>query len=285
MTDCWLIKKSGNLKIWEFKNLPAGVSGLSAGKQADLKSFLDSKYDQYNRPEFIETDPIQVPHHFIRTKDIEIAGYLTATLAWGQRKTIINKSKELLQLMENSPYDFIMNACETDFARFEGFCHRTFNATDTLYFLHALKNIYTWHGGLRQLFEQGFKTGNDAGYAIACFRKVFFTSDYPERTRKHVPDVSKGSSAKRLNMFLRWMVRHDDRGVDFGLWTNIDPAWLQIPLDLHTGNTARKLGLLTRKQNDRKAVCELTNKLQSFDPHDPVKYDFALFGLGAFEKF
>jgi len=251
----------------------------------NLKSFLDSKYDKYNRSEFIESDPIQIPHLFSLPEDIEIAGFLTATLAWGLRKTIINKSGQLLQLMENKPFTFITEADETDFSRFENFCHRTFNTTDILYFLHALKNIYTVHGGLRQVFEQGFKTNHDAGAAIAYFRNVFFESDYPARTRKHVPDVSKGSSAKRLNMFLRWMVRCDKRGVDFGLWKDINPAWLQIPLDLHTGATARKLGLLTRRQNDWQAVCELTEQLRVFDPLDPVKYDFALFGLGAFEKF
>jgi uncharacterized protein (TIGR02757 family) len=252
-------------------------------KIENLKSFLDSKYDQYNRPEFIETDPIQIPHLFTLREDIEIAGFLTATLAWGQRKTIINKSKELLQLFENKPFSFIKEAEETDFSRFERFCHRTFNATDTLYFLHALKNIYNRHGGLRQVFEQGFKINNNAETAIAHFRNVFFETDYPARTRKHVPDVTRGSSAKRLNMFLRWMVRNDNRGVDFGLWKNISPSWLCIPLDLHTGTTARRLGMLNRKQNDWQSVCELTEQLRIFDPLDPVKYDFALFGLSAFE--
>ena len=165
------------------------------------------------------------------------------------------------------------------------FCHRTFNATDTLYFLHSLKNIYSVHGGLCKVFKEGFETDHDAGTAIAYFRKIFFEFDYPARTLKHVPDVTRGASAKRLNMFLRWMVRRDDRGVDFGIWTGISPALLKIPLDLHTGNTARKLGLLERRQNDWQAVCELTHQLQQYDPEDPVKYDFALFGLGVFEKF
>ncbi len=250
-----------------------------------MKSFLDSKYDQYNRPEFIASDPIQIPHLFTLREDIEIAGFLTATLAWGLRKTIINKSKELMQLLENKPFCFITEAHEKDFIRFESFCHRTFNATDALYFLHALKNIYVRHGGLRQVFEQGFGASHNAGDAIAYFRSVFFETDYPARTQKHLPDVSGGSSAKRLNMFLRWMVRCDNRGVDFGLWKSINPAWLKIPLDLHTGNTARKLGLLTRKQNDWQAVLELTQHLREFDRSDPVKYDFALFGLGVFENF
>ena len=254
-----------------------------SGGFEDLKSFLDSKVDLYNRPAFLATDPIQIPHLFTLREDIEIAGFLTATLAWGQRKTIINKSRELMRLLENEPYKFITGVSETEFLRFESFCHRTFNGTDTMYFLHALRNIYRKHDGLRQVFEQGFTTSHDAGNAIGHFRAVFFEHDYPARTRKHVPDVNSGSSAKRLNMFLRWMVRSDNRGVDFGLWRNISPSWLCIPLDLHVGNTARRLGLLARKQNNWKAVVELTQRLREFDPEDPVKYDFALFGLSAFE--
>jgi uncharacterized protein (TIGR02757 family) len=255
-----------------------------SGGFEDLKAFLDSKVDLYNRPEFIETDPIQVPHLFTLPEDIEIAAFLTATLAWGQRKTIINKSIQLMHLMDNNPFSFITGAKDRDFTRFEIFCHRTFNATDTLYFLYALKNIYIHHGGLRPVFEHGFQQGCDAGKAIDGFRKIFFETEYPVRTLKHVPDVSKGSSAKRLNMFLRWMVRQDYRGVDFGLWKNINPSCLFIPLDLHTGNTARRLGLLKRKYSDWKAVVELTSQLRIFDPSDPIKYDFALFGLGVFES-
>jgi uncharacterized protein (TIGR02757 family) len=251
----------------------------------DLRELLDEKYDQYNQPEFIETDPVSIPHLFDSNEDIEIAGFLSATLAWGQRKTIINKSKELLRLMDNRPYRFIMEAGEADYSAFDSFCHRTFNATDARYFLYSLKNIYTLHGGLRKVFEDGFIGHHDACTAIARFRDVFFEPPSPARTRKHIPDVGKGSAAKRLNMFLRWMVRADNRGVDFGLWTGIDPAWLKIPLDLHTGNIARKLELLVRRQNDWQAVCELTARLQQFDPADPVKYDFALFSLGAFENF
>jgi uncharacterized protein (TIGR02757 family) len=249
----------------------------------NIKDLLDSKYDYYNRKEFIETDPIQIPHLFNRREDIEISGFFAATLAWGQRKAIINKSRKLMALMDNKPYSFITGAGERELIRFESFCHRTFNATDTLYFLQALKNIYNKHGGLRSVFEKGFDQTHDAGKALQHFRKCFFELEFPARTIKHVPDVSRGSSAKRLNMFLRWMVRNDDRGVDFGLWNGIDPAWLVVPLDLHTGSTARKLGLLERKQNDWKAVTELTGQLRAFDPSDPVKYDFALFGIGAFE--
>jgi uncharacterized protein (TIGR02757 family) len=251
----------------------------------DLKEFLDEKYELYNRPEFIASDPVSIPHLFSVAEDIEIAGFLSATLAWGQRKTIINKSGELLKLMDNRPYRFILDADETDFSCFDHFCHRTFNSTDAMYFLRSLKNIYTRYGGLRNVFEKGFGRNHDALTAIAGFRDIFFECADPARTRKHIPDVEKGSAAKRLNMFLRWMVRTDNRGVDFGLWTGISPAWLKIPLDLHTGNMARKLGLLNRSQNDWQAVCELTARLQHFDPADPVRYDFALFSLGAFEKF
>jgi uncharacterized protein (TIGR02757 family) len=251
----------------------------------DLKDFLDGKYEQYNRPEFIEKDPVSIPHLFGEAGDIEIAGFLAATLAWGQRKTIINKSKELIRLMDNEPYRFILDAGETDYSRFDHFCHRTFNSTDARYFLYALKNIYTRHGGLRKVFEAGFHTGHDAFNAITMFREIFFEAGYPARTRKHVPDIRNGSAAKRLNMFLRWMVRSDGKGVDFGLWSGINPAWLMIPLDLHTGNMARKLGLLSRGQNDWQAVKELTARLQHFDRADPVKYDFALFSLGALEQF
>jgi uncharacterized protein (TIGR02757 family) len=253
------------------------------GQFENLKSFLDSKYEQYNRPEFIETDPIQIPHLFSAPEDIEIAGFLASSLAWGQRTTIINKSRELILRMDNKPFDFIVHAKETEFKRLEGFCHRTFNTTDTIYFLSSLKNIYLNHGGLRGVFESGFNINHTAGDAIAHFRKIFFETDFPARTAKHVPDVYKGSAAKRINLFLRWMVRNDNRGVDFGIWKKISPSWLCIPLDVHTGNTARKLGLLGTKENNWKAVIELTGQLKFFDPLDPVKYDFSLFGSGAFE--
>jgi uncharacterized protein (TIGR02757 family) len=254
---------------------------LRIWKPGDLKSFLDNKVELYNRPKFIETDPVQIPHKFARPQDIEISGFITATLAWGQRKTIISKSTELMRLMDNQPYDFLLHAGIKDYTRFEGFCHRTFNATDTLYFLQALKHIYLSYGGLRKVFETGFMINHNAAIAIACFREIFFELEYPARTRKHVPDVMKGASAKRLNMFLRWMVRRDNAGVDFGLWKEISPAWLKIPLDVHTAKTARRLDLLKRKQNDWIAVCELTETLREFDPGDPVKYDFALFGMSA----
>jgi len=247
----------------------------------DLKDYLESKYNEFNRIEFISTDPIQIPHRFTIHQDIEISGFMTAIMAWGRRKTIIAKSAELMDLMENKPYEFLMNAGSKEYRRFENFCHRTFNATDALYFLHSLKNIYLNHGGLKGVFEKGFLEYRGAGASISLFRSVFFEMEYPQRTLKHIPDISKGSAAKRINMFLRWMVRSDDRGVDFGLWDKINQAWLSIPLDLHTGITARHLGLLHNKYNNWQAVCELTGELKKMDPSDPVKYDFSLFGLSA----
>ena len=247
------------------------VEDLKIQSFDELKDYLDTKADLYNRPEFIETDPIQVPHLFSKQEDIEIAAFLTATLAWGQRKTIISKSRKLLELMDNQPFEFIINAGEREYARFENFCHRTFNFTDTLYFMHALKYLYMQQGGLRTVFEKGFHLHHDARNALVYFRKMFLEQDHPHRTAKHISNVSCGSSAKRLNMFLRWMVRRDDRGVDFGLWTRIDPAWLSVPVDIHTGTTARTLGLLLRKNDDWKAVEELTGRLRSFDRADPRK--------------
>lgn len=229
----------------------------------NLKTLLDLKFEQYNRPEFIKSDPIQIPRSFTMPEDIEIAGFLTAMLAWGQRKTIINKSRQLIGLLEDKPFEFITGYRRDDMVRFESFYHRTFKADDILYFLQALRNIYLNYGGLRKVFEKSFLKNHDAGFAIAYFRNIFFNMDHPVRTRKHIPDINKGSAGKRINLFLRWMIRNDSRGVDFGLWSSISPAWLQIPLDLHTGNAARSLGLLKRKQNDWKAVTELTCNLKS----------------------
>jgi uncharacterized protein (TIGR02757 family) len=249
----------------------------------NLKTLLDLKFEQYNRPDFIKSDPIQIPRSFKKQEDIEIAGFLTAMLAWGQRKTIINKSRQLIGLMEDKPFEFITGYQNDDLERFTGFCHRTINNEDILYFLQALRNIYLNYGGLQKVFERGFLKNHDAGFAIAYFRNIFFNMSNPLRTHKHIPDINKGSAGKRINLFLRWMIRNDSRGVDFGLWRLISPAWLQIPLDLHTGNSARNLGLLKRKQNDWNAVTELTCNLKSFDPDDPVKYDFALFGMDSID--
>jgi uncharacterized protein (TIGR02757 family) len=249
---------------------------------SELKAFLDEKVDKYNRPDFIPTDPIQIPHQFTKKEDIEIAGFLTATIAWGQRVTIINNSNKLMDLMDRSPADFIMHSKEKDLKRFDGFVHRTFNSTDAAFFIRSLKNIYRNHGGLEKTFSSSGK--NDLQYSISHFREIFFSIPHELRTGKHVSNPAENSSAKRICMFLRWMVRKDKRGVDFGLW-KMSPSLLMCPLDVHSGSVARKLGLLERSQNDWKAVEELSLNLRKLDPKDPVKYDFALFGLGAFEKF
>lgn len=248
-----------------------------------VKELLDQKYDEFNRVDFIQGDPVSVPHLFDRKEDIEIAGFLTAMISWGQRKTILNNANKLLGIMDFSPYNFIIQADENDLNAFKNIQHRTYNGTDCIFFLRSLKNIYLNHGGLEQTFRS---PGNyDIKSSILNFRNIFFSIPFPARTAKHIANPAAGSSAKRINMFLRWMVRKDNRGVDFGLWDSVSPSQLYCPLDIHTGNVARKLGLINRKQNDWKALEELMVHLKAFDPEDPVKYDFALFGLGIFEKF
>lgn len=255
----------------------------------ELKDFLDEKYDQYNNLKFIETDPITIPHLFSKKEDIEIAGFLTATIAWGQRVTIINNATKMMKLMGSSPHDFIIQAKEKDLKRFHDFVHRTFNGTDTVFFMKSLQNIYKKHGGLEQVFTGTSTTTDNMRLqdAITHFRHLFFSIPSPARTGKHVSNPAENSSAKRLCMYLRWMIRRDKRGVDFGIWnaSQLGPEHLMCPLDVHSGNVARKLGLLKRTSNDWKAVEELTSNLRKFDARDPVKYDFALFGLGVFEKF
>jgi uncharacterized protein (TIGR02757 family) len=252
---------------------------------ADIKDFLDLKVDQYNHSSFIATDPVQVPHQFSLKEDIEIAGLLTATIAWGQRTTIIRNANRLVSMMPGGPHAFITGYREKDLEPFIRFVHRTFNGLDCTYFLRALRHIYSWHGGLEAIFTAGYNAEGTIYGALRRFRQGFFESGPAGRTNRHVSDVTANSAAKRLNMYLRWMVRRDDRGVDFGIWRNIPASALMIPLDVHTGNTARKLGLLNRRQSDWKAVVELTENLRAFDHQDPVKYDYALFGLGVFEKF
>jgi len=249
----------------------------------DIKELLDHRYDLYDRVEFIMDDPVSVPHMFDRKEDIEIAGFLAATISWGQRKTILKNANELLKIMDFSPYDFVTRADERDLRSLATFRHRTFNGTDCIFFIQSLKNIYLNYGGLEQVFAKADNEGIKS--SIINFRNHFFSIPHPSRTGKHIANPSKGASAKRINMFLRWMVRKDKRGVDFGIWDCIKASELYCPLDLHTGNVARKLGLVLRKQNDWKALEELMVHLRSFDPGDPVKYDFALFGLGMYEDF
>lgn len=250
----------------------------------ELKEFLDAKVVEYNTLEFIDSDPVQIPHLYTQKEDIEIAGFLAATIAWGKREMIIKNSHKMMDFLGNSPYDFILNHTEDDLSKFEHFVHRTYNLEDFKFFVRSLKNIYVNHNGLEGLFTK-YQTKESLQPAIHEFKKVFFEIPHLPRTTKHVSDPIKGSAAKRINMYLRWMVRQDNHGVDFGLWKNIKPALLSCPLDVHSGNVARKLGILTRKQNDGKALTELDNALRELDPTDPVKYDFALFGLGVFEKF
>lgn len=253
-------------------------------KQSELKEFLDAKVIQYNKPDFLNSDPIKIPHSFTKKEDIEISAFLTATIAWGNRKSIITNATKMMALLDNSPLDFVLNHKEEDLEKFTGFVHRTFNANDLSFFIKSLKNIYTNHDGLETVFAANAEE-NSMQKSISKFKEVFFEIPHATRTTKHISNPIKGSAAKRINMFLRWMVRDNSTGVDFGIWNKIAPAQLSCPLDVHSGNVARKLGLLHRKQNDAKALLELDTYLRKLDPKDPVKYDFSLFGLGVFEKF
>ncbi|WP_456422553.1 TIGR02757 family protein [Lutibacter sp.] len=252
--------------------------------QKELKEFLDTKVLQYNNPLFIESDPIQIPHQFSLKEDIEIASFLTATIAWGNRKMIIKNASKMMDLLGNSPYDFVLNHKEHHLSSFENFVHRTFNSNDLAYFIKALNHIYTNHNGLEKVFSK-YSNESSTQPAIHKLKQLFFEKSHLQRTEKHISDPLKGSAAKRINMFLRWMVRNDTTGVDFGIWKSLSPTQLSCPLDVHSGNVARKLGLLTRKQNNAKALAELDSNLRKLDANDPVKYDFALFGLGVFERF
>ena len=252
--------------------------------QEELKEFLDTKVEQYNRPSFLENDPIQIPHKFNKKEDIEISAFLTATIAWGNRKSIIKNASYMMSLLDNAPYDFVHNHNPSDLGGLQGFVHRTFNGVDFTFFIQSLNNLYANHGGLENALATK-TTGITVQDSISGFKKIFFQIPHPIRTTKHISDPLKGSAAKRINMFLRWMVRDASTGVDFGIWNKISPAQLSCPLDVHSGNVARKLKLLHRKQNDARALAELDVSLRKLDPIDPVKYDFALFGLGVFEKF
>jgi uncharacterized protein (TIGR02757 family) len=250
----------------------------------ELKSFLDEKVQLYNNKNFIESDPVQIPHLYTQKEDIEIAGFFAATIAWGNRKMIISNSHKLMQIMGNSPYDFVMNHKDVHLEKLTNFVHRTFNSADAVTFIKALQHIYKNNPDLESLFSQHIEN-NSTQKSISEFKKTFFEIPHLPRTQKHISDPLNGSAAKRINMFLRWMVRNDKNGVDLGIWKTIPTAALSCPLDVHSGNVARKLLLLTRKQNDVKALHELDINLRRLDANDPVKYDFALFGLGVFEGF
>ena len=254
----------------------------------ELKAFLDEKVERYNTTRFIELDPVSVPHQFKKKQDIEIAGFFAATLAWGQRVTVINKCNELMALMDHAPHDFLLHHNEQDLKRFEKFKHRTFNATDALYFIESLSQYYKGHDSMEDAFLP--RVPDESGFSIESglmnFHDVFFgLADFPKRTLKHVSTPARKSACKRLNMFLRWMVRQDNKGVDFGIWTKISPAHLVCPCDVHVERVARKLKLMKNKPLNWQAALELTANLRFFDPQDPVKYDFALFGLGIIEHY
>lgn len=250
----------------------------------ELREFLDEKVTQYNHPRFLRDDPIQIPHRFTVKEDVEISGFLTAVISWGNRKSIIQNAARMMELLGGEPYHFVMQHSDADLKKLTPFVHRTFNGTDLAYFVKGLQHLYLHHGGLETYFSRN-STLQSTQPAISRLKSDFFALPHPERTRKHLADPSRGSAAKRINMFLRWMVRDGSTGVDFGLWKGITPSRLSCPLDVHSGTVARKLGLLARKQNDARSVEELDSRLRELDAHDPVKYDFALFGLGVFEKF
>ena len=246
----------------------------------DLTSFINKNAALFNNPEFIVNDPVSIPHKFSRKEDIEIAGFLTALISWGSRPSILKSAQHLMHLMYNQPFEFISSANDKDLKRLIGFYYRTFNASDLLFLVEALKQIYLEKGGLEIIANVSFKQTGTVKGLITGLREELLNAPHLPRSEKHLANPSKGSAAKRINMFLRWMVRSDEKGVDFGLWEKIPASALMIPLDVHSGRIARQLGLLQRKQNDWKAVEELTETLRSFDPKDPVKYDFALFGMG-----
>ena len=259
-----------------FSSLPDPADGVQ------LADFLEAAFRRYNQPGFIPDDPISLPHSFSSVQDRELIGFWAATLAWGQRKTIIQNARRLVELMDGAPHDFMLNHNEQDRARFLDFKHRTFQATDTLWFLEFFQQYYRKNASLETAFARHLQPGDlTTERALAGFHHDFFDHpDAPDRTRKHVATPERGSTCKRLNMYLRWMVRSDAAGVDFGIWKEISPAQLLIPLDVHVERVARRLGLLQRPQTDWKAVLELTENLRAFDPEDPVKYDYALFGMG-----
>lgn len=255
--------------------------------QQTLQDFLDDKAERYNQPGFIPNDPVAIPHQFSLLQDIEISGLFAATLGWGRRSMILSKSRELLARLDNAPYQFMLQHQEEDLKKLLGFCHRTFNDTDLLYFVHFLSWYYKQHDSLEHAFSIGLSPASETvEEGLKQFHRLFFSlPDAPTRTRKHVATPARNSACKRLNMYLRWMVRRDDKGVDFGLWKKISPAQLVCPCDVHVERVARSLGLISRKGSSWQTALELTENLRKFDAQDPVKYDFALFGLGIEEGF
>ena len=249
----------------------------------NISDLLNQKAIQYNNPEFIESDPVSIPHMYSNKQDVEISGFLTSVISWGRRAAILKSANKLMQLMDNSPSDFITNSADIEFKRFSGFVYRTFNSDDCLFLISALRNIYSHGDSLENIATQSFKKNNNIMDAITGIRNAIIKTPHLKRSEKHLANPITGSAAKRVNMYLRWMIRKDNNGVDFGIWKNIPQSHLICPLDVHSGNVARKIGILTRKQNDWKAAEELTAQLRIIDKNDPVKFDYALFGMGVFE--
>lgn len=255
-------------------------------KSQQLKDYLDAKAAYYNQPAFVEGDPISIPHRYSRLQDIEISALFAAILAWGNRTTIINKCTELMELFDNAPYDYILHHEARDRMRLMSFRHRTFNGLDLLYFVEFLQHYYSNVTSLEFAFSGHLnKFDRTVEKSLAGFHQMFFMLEHPERTRKHVSTPAKQSACKRLNMFLRWMVRKDENGVDFGLWQHISPSQLVCPMDVHVSRVAARLGLISKPEANWSTAVELTDRLREMDPEDPVKYDFALFGLGVIEKY
>jgi uncharacterized protein (TIGR02757 family) len=257
---------------------------ISTEASARTSALLHELHDRYNTPDFIAADPISVPHRFFdagaRPEDVEISGFLAATIAWGNRKAIVKSANRMVDFMDGVPFDFVMNASAAELDRVLGYVHRTFNGADFRDFLLSLRHIYGRFGSMGAFFENEYTRSGDIREVISQFRREFFTPPHAMRCEKHLSSIDRGAACKRTNMFLRWMVRRDDRGVDFGLWKSIPMSALYLPLDVHSAATARSMGLLTRRQNDWRAVEEVTARLREFDPTDPVKFDFALFGAG-----
>lgn len=247
---------------------------------AELKDTLEELYLRYDNPDFIEADPISIPHSFDTQLDREVSGFLAATIAWGNRKAIVKSAHRMMDFLDNRPYEFIMGASEREIASLGSYVHRTFNGTDLECFVRALRHLCEQSGSLGEWFQSKYRELGDMRLVLADFRRDFFDFPHPSRSEKHLSSIAKGAACKRLNMYLRWMVREDRHGVDFGYWKDIPASALYLPLDLHSGNISRQLGILERKQNDWKAVEEVMTHLREADPLDPVKYDYALFGVG-----
>lgn len=254
-------------------------------KKEELKELLEALHDKYNNTSFIADDPISIPHNFITREDREIAGFLAATIAWGNRKSIVKNSNQMIDIMGHEPHRFIMESSTIEREQMGNFVHRTFNSDDLTYFLNSLSNIYKNHGGIGEIFEREYEKTVDIRACINAFRDIFFELPHPQRVEKHLSSIARGAACKRINMYLRWMVRSDDKGVDFGLWSKIPSSALYLPLDVHSANVGRALNLLERKQNDWRSVEEITKNLRLFDTTDPVKYDYSLFGVGVNRDF